>query len=159
MQLADDDALGAIDDERALRGHERDFAHVNFFFLGALLLLELEGHIERRAEGLAFALRFERGQLRLADFVMAEIEGRLLVVALDREDFLEHGLEAGVLPLRRGHVLLQELHVGIELDLDQVWRLDDFLEVPKLIRSDITLLAPISEVVNDTAPMTGEPVS
>ena len=56
MQLADDHALGAIDDERALRRHERDFAHVNFLFLGPLLFLELEGDVERRAVGLAFAL-------------------------------------------------------------------------------------------------------
>ena len=73
----DDDALGAIDDERALRRHERDFAHVNFFFLGALFFLELEGDVKRRAKGLAFALAFERSQLGLADFVDGEIEHRL----------------------------------------------------------------------------------
>ena len=72
----DDDALGAVDDERALRRHERDLAHVNFLFLRPLLFLELEGDVERRAEGLAFALRLERAQLRLADFVVAEIERR-----------------------------------------------------------------------------------
>ena len=55
MQLGDDDALGAVDDERALRRHERDFAHVNFLFLRPLLFLELEGDMQRRAEGLAFA--------------------------------------------------------------------------------------------------------
>ena len=121
MQLADDDALGAVDDERARRRHERDFAHVNFFLLRPLLFLEQEGDVERRAEGLAFALRLERAQLRFADFVVAEIERRLFVVALDRENFLEDGLQAGVLPLGRRNVLLQEIDVGIELNLDQVW--------------------------------------
>ena len=29
---------------------------------------------------------------------MAEIERRFLIVALDRENFLENGLQAGVLP-------------------------------------------------------------
>ena len=33
MQLADDDALGAVDDERAVVGHQRDFAEENFLFL------------------------------------------------------------------------------------------------------------------------------
>ena len=51
-----DDALRAVDDESALRGHERDFAHVNFLFLRPLLFLEQEGDVERRAVGLAFAL-------------------------------------------------------------------------------------------------------
>ena len=59
MQLRNDDALRAVDHERARRRHERDLAHVNLFFLGPLLFLELEGNVERRAEGLAFALRFE----------------------------------------------------------------------------------------------------
>ena len=80
--------------------------------------------MKRRAEGLPFALRFERAQFRLADFVMAEIERRFFVVALDRENFLEHGLQAGVLPFGERHVLLQEIDVGIELNLDEVWRLD-----------------------------------
>jgi hypothetical protein len=103
MQLADDHALRAVDHERALRRHERDFAHVNFLFLGPLLLAELESDVQRRAVSLAFALRLERAQLRLADLVMAEIERRLFVVALDRENFLENGLQAGHFPLgKRG---------------------------------------------------------
>jgi hypothetical protein len=42
MQLRNDDAFCAIDDEGAGRGHERDLTHVNFFFLGPFLFLELE---------------------------------------------------------------------------------------------------------------------
>ena len=101
VQLADDDALGAVDDEGALRRHERHFAHVNLLFLGPLLFLELEGDVERRAEGLAFALRLEGAQFRLANFVAGEIERRLFVVAFDRKDLLEDGLQAGVLALAR----------------------------------------------------------
>ena len=77
--------------------HERQFAHVNFFFLGALLFLEQEGDVQRRAVGLPFALRLEGGQLRLADVVMTKSSVTLFVVALDRKNFPEHGLEAGVL--------------------------------------------------------------
>ncbi len=99
MQLGNNDAFGAVDHERALRRHERDFAHVNFFFLGPFLLAELESDVERRAVGLAFALRFERAQLGLADFVMAEIEDGFFVVALDWKNFFENGLKAVVFPL------------------------------------------------------------
>src|SRR5205085_6489970 len=59
MQLADDDAFGAVDDERALRRHERKFAHEHFFFLGPLLFLEEESDVERGAVGDAFARAFE----------------------------------------------------------------------------------------------------
>ena len=54
-------------------------------------------------------------QLRLADFVAGEIERDLLVVARDRENFLEDGLEARLLALAgSAHPVLQELHVGVE---------------------------------------------
>ncbi len=128
MQLADHDALGAVDHERALRRHERDLAHVNFFFLRPFLLAELESDMERRAERLAFALCLERRQFRFADFVVAEIERRFFIVALDRKHFLEDRLEAGILPLGKRHVFLEEIDVGIELNLDEVWRLDAFLD-------------------------------
>ena len=59
VQLADDDALGAVDDKGALRRHQRQFAHEHLFFLGALLLLEQEGDVQRRAVGDAFAQAFQ----------------------------------------------------------------------------------------------------
>ena len=55
---------------------------------------------------------------------MAKSSIDFFVVALDRENFLENGLQTGVLALGRRNVLLQKIDVGIELDLDQVWRLD-----------------------------------
>ena len=39
-QLADDDALGAVDDERALLGHEREVAHVHALALDLARLLD-----------------------------------------------------------------------------------------------------------------------
>jgi hypothetical protein len=128
MELADHHALRAIDDERPLRRHERDFAHVNFLLLGSLLLAELERDMERRAVGLAFTLRLEGRQLRFANLIMAEIESRLFIVAFDRKHLFEHGLEAGILPLGKRHVLLEEIDVGVELDLDEVWGLDALLD-------------------------------
>ena len=111
MQLADNHALRAVDDKSSLRRHERDFAHVNFFFFDALFFAQLKSHVERRAIGLPFALRFKRSQFWLADFVMTKIKNRLFVVAFDREDFLENGLQPGVFPFCERHVLLQKLDV------------------------------------------------
>ncbi len=124
VQLADHDPLGAIDDEGALRRHERKFAHVNALFLDVLVLAEAERDVKRRGESLALALAFQRAQLRLADLVIAELELDLFVVAFDGEHFRENRLQAFVLPLRLGNVLLEKILVGIELDLDQVRRFD-----------------------------------
>ena len=55
---------------------------------------------------LALALGFERAELRLADLVMGEIQRRLVVVALDGENFLENRLEAAVFALAGGDILL-----------------------------------------------------
>ena len=99
MQLADHDALGAVDDEGALRRHEGQFAHVHALFLDVLVLAQAESDVERRGEGLALALALQRAELGLADLVIAELELDLLVVALDRENFRENGLEAFVLAL------------------------------------------------------------
>ena len=150
MELADDDALRAIDDECPLRRHERNFAHVNFLLLRPLFFAELEGDVERRAVGLAFALRLERRQLRFADFVMAEIESRLFIVALDREHLLENGLQPRHFPLRKRHVLLEEIDVGIELNLDEVWRLDAFLDGSEVDTFRHKLLGQYPRLLNDT---------
>src|SRR5204863_976457 len=99
-------AFGTIDDERSLRRHERDFAHVNFLFLGPLFFAELEGNVERCAVGLALALGLERGQLWFADFVMAEIENGFFVVALDRKYFFENGLKTGSFALGKRDIFL-----------------------------------------------------
>jgi len=65
---------------------------------------------------------------RFADLVMRKIEGRLFIVALDREHFLEHRLASGNFPLRERTSFLEKIDVRVELNLDKVWRLDAFLD-------------------------------
>ena len=109
--MAHNHALGAVDHESPLRRHQRDLAHINFLFLRAFLLPKLKSDMQRRAIGLALALGFERGQLRLANFVMAEIEDGLFVVTLDRKNFPENGLEPVSLALSKRDVFLEKIDV------------------------------------------------
>jgi hypothetical protein len=62
VELRDDDALGAVDDERAVLGHQRDVAEEDFLFLGVAHVLdagvgvlvvdeEAEGDFQRNAVG------------------------------------------------------------------------------------------------------------
>ena len=133
VELGDDNALGAIDDEGALRRHERDFAHVHFFFLGAIFLPEGERDMKRSAEGLAFAHRLPHGKLGLTDFVADEIEGDFFVVGRDREHLTEHGLEAQILPAAGRDVGLKKLHIGVELHFNQVRRFDNLADFAKVL--------------------------
>ena len=126
VQLADDDAFSAIDDERALRRHQGQFAHENFFFLGALFLFEEESHVKRSAVGQAFAQALEPIEFRLADFIGMEIEDAFAVITFDRENLREHGLESQIFALGRRLIGLQKFLIGMGLQLDEIGRRNDF---------------------------------
>jgi hypothetical protein len=111
MQLTHHNAFRTIDDEGALRRHERNLTHVHFLFLSAFLLSQLERHVQRRAVGLPFALRFKWRQLWFTDIVVTEIKDRLLIVAFDRKNFFENGLKALIFALRIGDVFLKKIDV------------------------------------------------
>ena len=110
MQLAYHNAFRTINDERTLRRHERDFAHVHFFFLRAFLLPQLKCHVQGCAVGLPFALRFEWRQFWFTDIIVAKIKDRLLIVAFDWKNFLEDRLQAGV----------NEVFTKVALDLKKI---------------------------------------
>ena len=75
-QLADHDALGAVDDERPLVGHEREVAHVDALALdlAGLLDAQLDVHVERAREGQVARAALQLGVLGLAELVLAEVE-------------------------------------------------------------------------------------
>ena len=98
VQLADDDAFGAVDDELAAADHDRHVAEIDFFLDDrAIGLAQAQPDLERPAVGEAQLPAFVGVVARLAEFVLHVFESDLLVVALDREDFL-----ASPLPGRRG---------------------------------------------------------
>src|SRR5438874_1468555 len=71
-----------------------------------------------------FRRRFQCSQFWLADLVMTKIQRRLFVVTLDRENFLEDSLQAIVLAFGQRHVFLQKIDVRVQLNLDEIWRLN-----------------------------------
>ena len=80
--------------------------------------------MQRRAIRDAFPERIEPGYLDLADLIIDKIQRRLPVVTLDREHFLEHGLETDVLSPAYRHVGLQKLLERLDLRLNQLRRLN-----------------------------------
>ena len=107
VQLADDDPLGAIDHEGAVRGHQRDLAEVDLLLLdvldGARAGLgidvpddQLDGHLERRGERHAAFVALVDRVLGFAERVADELQGRGFVEVLDREHRAEHALQPDV---------------------------------------------------------------
>ena len=121
MELADDDALGTVDDELAAADHDRHVAEIDFFLdRGAVALAQAQPDAERPAVGEAKLAALVRVVARLAEFVLDVIERRFLVVALDGEDFEEHPFEAGRGALVLRQVQLQEPVVGPGLYVGEV---------------------------------------
>src|SRR5262245_27889674 len=86
MQLADNHALGAVDHERAIGRHERDFAEVDFLLLDILdaarpgLLVdvpehELHRHLQRRGEGHTALMTLLDVVLGFAQRIVYELQG------------------------------------------------------------------------------------
>src|SRR5690606_18522818 len=128
VQLRDDDALGAVDDEGAVLGHERDLAHVDLLLLHVLDGLarrlavvdhQAHGHAQRGAVAEAAVAALALVEHRLAELVADVLQRCVAVVADDREHGLEGGVQAAVGALGRVHVLLEEIPVRIDLDRQQ----------------------------------------
>ncbi|OIQ74230.1 hypothetical protein GALL_441260 [mine drainage metagenome] len=140
MQLADDDALGAVDDERALVGHERDLAHIDLLLLhfldrglGRLAVHHDQPHLgaQRRGEGQTALLAFPHVEHRACQGVAVVFHAHVLVVRHDGENGAESGLQALVLALRRREIFLQKGLVRVDLRGQQIGDIQDALAAAK----------------------------
>src|SRR5262249_2743658 len=122
MHLRDDDALGAVYDEGAVRRHERHVAHVDVLLLDVLdrasagLFVHVEynepkGDLERRGIGHATLLALLDVIFRRVEGVVDKLELGTLTEILDREDRAEYGLQSLVLAPALGLLDHQELIV------------------------------------------------
>ena len=138
MQLRHDDALGAVDHEGAVAGHQRNLAEVNFLLLDVLdrapAVLdvpddELNLDLERRRVGHAALMAFLDVVLGRAELVGDELQRRGLVEILDRKDRLEDRLQTYVGAVLGRNADLQEIVIRAFLNLDQIRNLDDLLDL------------------------------
>src|SRR4029079_12595036 len=126
-ELAHDDALGSVDDERALVGHPRLVTHVDPLALDLARLLdeELDVDVERLAERQVLRPALLLGVLRRTELVVEELELHDLAgEVLDRADLVEQFAKP----------LLDEPGERIELEFDQVRDLEllvaDAIDLP-----------------------------
>jgi len=132
VELRHDDALGTVDDERAVVGHQGHFAHVDLLLLHFLDHLGLAGrgfaivndHLQAGAHGRCKRqtpeLTLTLIERRLGDVELDELHLDEPVVRDDRERGQERGLQAFGFALLGRHFLLQESDVGLLLHGQQV---------------------------------------
>ena len=140
VHLRNDDALGAVDDEGAVVGHERHVAHVHVLLLdildgpGLRLRVDVEHdqaqrHLQRRSVSHSALAALVDIVFRRLILVFHKLELGGLREIRNREHRLENRLQAlvGAAALRRPHD--EKLVVGSLLHFDQVRHLADFLDV------------------------------
>src|SRR5690606_9026034 len=137
VHLGDDDALGAVDDEGAVRRHERHVAHVDVLLLDVLdrlrarILVDIEHdqaqrHLQRRGVGEIALPAFVDVELGCLELVLDEFEHGRAREVRDREHGLEYRLQALVRAAALRLLDHQELVVGSLLNLDEVRHLRHF---------------------------------
>ncbi len=160
VHLADDNALGAVDDKGAVLRHERHVAHVH------ILLLDIE-HTARFGIGIDFehdqaqrdAHRGGVSNPALAAFVRVEF-GRLQLVIheiklggarkiADREYAAQRLFKARDIADRR--VRAQELLIALALNLDQVRHLHDFVDVAENLADAALCGAGLAQALHSSA--------
>ncbi len=149
VHLADDDALGAVDDERAVRRHQRHVAHVDVLLLdvadrprpGVLVDVpddEPQRHLQRRGVGDAPLLALLDVVFRALELVSHEFQLRPLREIANREHRPEDLFQAEDLPLFRENIHLQECVVRGSLNLNQVRHRRDFGNPPEVLADTLT---------------------
>ena len=152
VHLADDHALGAVDDEGAVRGHERHVPHEDILFLdvldraGAGIFVEIEhdqaqGDLQRGAVGHVALHAFIDVVFGFFQLVADEFQHAGFVEILDRENRLEDTFDAFAV-LRVGLIAgVQEKVVRRFLNLDEVRHFQHFADFAVVFPK--TLLAKI----------------
>jgi hypothetical protein len=131
MQLRDDHALGAVDDEGAGVSHERNFAHVDLLLLDvldhflrsrAVFVINDQAHrgAQRRAIRHAAIAALALVERRFAEAIFDVLQRSIARVAGDREHRLQRRVQTFFGALLGRDFFLQKLAVGIGLDGQQV---------------------------------------
>ena len=148
VHLRHDDAFGAIDDERAVVGHQRHVTHIDRLFLdvadrprtGVLVHIpddQAQNDLQRSGIGHASLDALLDVVLRLLEFIVDELEPAAAGKVVDREDRLEYLLQPGVQPAVRLDIHLQEPLVGGALHVDQVRHGRHLGDAPEIVTNPL----------------------
>ena len=121
MNLRDNHAIRAVNDEAALVGHQRQVTeeHLVFFNQTRVAVNQLQFRKHRALVRQILVAAFLGAVLRLAQFVLEEIQdkaaGAVLVGLVNRKNFLERALQTRLFAVWGGHAALQKMIEGTNL--------------------------------------------
>ncbi|MNQ40213.1 hypothetical protein D3C85_538590 [compost metagenome] len=142
VQLGDDDALGTVDDEGTVLGHQGDFPHVDFLLLDVLDCLarrfliedhQTHFHAQRYGEGHAAQYAFLDIECRFAQAITDVFQGGIAGIADNRENGLEGRMQADVAEMLLASARLQEFAVRIQLNGQQIRHIHDVRQLAKVL--------------------------
>ena len=133
VQLGDDNSLRAVDDERALLGHERDLAHVDFilpdFFYSrrGVTVIDLELDLGTKAAGVAQTTELALCNIKLwlSQVITNKTKAGQPIVAGNREDRGKGGLKTDIFAGIRLNISLQEICIRPQLNIQQGGHCED----------------------------------
>ena len=129
VQLGNDNAFSAIDDERTVFSHDREFANkdvvLDFFLelaIFAIFLENLEGKGSVKLHGIreTALTAFRDAVLRDTEIIAFVIKGVKTLDVGNGENILEHAFQPNLKTFFLRNFLLEELLVRSLLDFDQV---------------------------------------
>lgn len=142
VQLRNDDALGTVDDEGTILGHQGDFPHVDFLLLDVLDCLarrflvendQTHFHPQRYGKGHAAQHAFLDVKCRLAQAIADVFQGGIAGIADNRENGLEGRMQADVAEMLLAGARLQEFAVRIQLNGQQIRHIHDVRQLAKVL--------------------------
>ncbi|MCY1437100.1 hypothetical protein D9M71_532490 [compost metagenome] len=142
VQLGNDDALGTVDDEGTVLGHQGDFPHVDFLFLDVLDRFvrrffveddQAHFHTQRDGEGHTAQHALFHVECRLAQAIADVFQGSVAGIADNREYGLEGRMQADITDLILACARLQEFAIGIQLDGQQIRHIHDVRQLAKVL--------------------------
>jgi len=135
VKLRNNHPLGAVDDEGAVLGHDRNLSEIDLLLLhiahGLHAVGLVPGHeancdLEGRRVGHAPLQALLHIVFEFLERVAHELEARRVVEIVNREDRMEDGLQPDPgIPLLRLNPALQEAVEGLLLNLNQIRNLED----------------------------------
>ena len=155
VQLRDDHALRAVDDERAVVGHQRHLAEIDLLLADVLDLLlrarrflvvdhEPHEHAQRRRVRQASELALLDVENRIAQAIADVLERGVTRIADDREHAAEGGVQAHLGAVGARNLLLQELLIRIDLNRKEVGNVQDARQLPEVLPDPLLLSERIS---------------
>ena len=120
VQLADDNALRAIDNKSSALRHHRDFTDIDAFVYNGIFVFKSEINMKRSTVSIPVFDTVNDVLFRQTQRIGDELQDHLFIETFDREHFVENFLESLIFALIFWDIELQERFIGVDLNTDQI---------------------------------------